>query len=285
MNDSSPLSPPTRADSGLETVIPKAVAVTTAGGLDTIIPKPVAVTTAGGTFSITASTQIHVAPETDAVIAIGNYLAERLRPATGYALPVLASNAAPAGQIALTIVGSDPALGDEGYVLTIAPDGVTIIAARPAGLFYGVQTLRQLLPPSIEHSTAQPGPWKLPAGTIRDNPRFEWRGAMLDVARHFFGVADVKHYIDLLAYYKLNRLHLHLSDDQGWRIQIDSWPNLTAHGGSTQVGGGKGNDGPLPALGFHERQHGRTRYQRNDHGQHGKMRQPATHASGPLPST
>ena len=190
MNDSSPLSPPTRADSGLETVIPKAVAVTTAGGLDTIIPKPVAVTTAGGTFSITASTQIHVAPETDAVSAIGNYLAERLRPATGYALPVLASNATPAGQIALTIAGSDPALGDEGYVLTIAPDGVTIIAARPAGLFYGVQTLRQLLPPSIEHSTAQPGPWKLPAGTIRDNPRFEWRGAMLDVARHFFGVTE-----------------------------------------------------------------------------------------------
>ena len=140
----------------------------------------------------------------------------------------------------LTTVGSDPALGEEGYELTIAPDGVTITAAGPAGLFYGVQTLRQLLPPQIEQATAQAGPWTLPAGTIRDTPRFEWRGAMLDVARHFFGVADVKRYIDLLAYYKLNRLHLHLSDDQGWRIAINSWPNLAEYGGSTQVGGGAG---------------------------------------------
>ena len=209
--------------------------------MDTVIPKPVAVTAAGGTFTITAATQISVAPATDAVRAIGDELAERLRPATGYALPVLATtDALPAGQIALTTVGADPALGAEGYELTIAPDGVTIAAAGLAGLFYGVQTLRQLLPPSIEQSTAQAGEWMLPTGTIRDHPRFEWRGAMLDVARHFFGVADVKRYIDLLAYYKLNRLHLHLSDDQGWRIWINAWPNLATHGGSTQVGGGAG---------------------------------------------
>jgi hexosaminidase len=209
--------------------------------LDTLIPKPVTVSAADGIFTITAATRIYVAPATDALIAIGRYLAERLRPATGYALPVLATtDAPPPGQIYLTAVNADSALGDEGYDLTIASDGVTIAAAGPAGLFYGVQTVRQLLPPSVERSTAQTGPWTLPAGTIRDYPRFAWRGAMLDVARHFFGVADVKRYIDLLAYYKLNRLHLHLSDDQGWRIWINAWPNLATHGGSSEVGGGAG---------------------------------------------
>jgi hexosaminidase len=208
--------------------------------MNTVIPKPASVTARAGTFSITADTQIVVAPETDALMAIGNTLAEQLRSATGYALPVLANAAPSPGQISLTTVGGDPALGEEGYLLAIAPESVTISAAAPAGLFYAIQTLRQLLPSSIEASAAQPGPWALPASTIRDTPRFEWRGAMLDVSRHFFGVNDVKRYIDLLAAYKLNRLHLHLSDDQGWRIQIESWPNLTAHGGSTQVGGGKG---------------------------------------------
>lgn len=80
----------------------------------------------------------------------------------------------------------------------------------------------------------------LPVGRVSDAPRFAWRGAMLDVARHFFGVNDVKRYIDLLAMLKMNRLHLHLADDQGWRIEIKSWPNLAAHGGKTQVGGGAG---------------------------------------------
>ena len=90
-----------------------------------------------------------------------------------------------------------------------------------------MQTLRQLLPWSIEYRAARPRPIDLPFAKIVDRPRFAWRGAMLDVARHFFGVDDVKRYIDLLALYKLNRLHLHLSDDQGWRIEIAAWPNLT----------------------------------------------------------
>src|SRR5215213_9186640 len=103
----------------------------------TLIPKPVAVTAAGGTFTITAATQIAVAPTTDAVRAIGDQLAERLRPATGYPLPVLDANPTPStGQITLTTVGGDPRLGAEGYELTITPDGVTISAAESAGLFY-----------------------------------------------------------------------------------------------------------------------------------------------------
>src|SRR5512140_1654737 len=82
--------------------------------------------------------------------------------------------------------------------------------------------------------------FSLPAVSIWDTPRFAWRGAMLDVARHFFGVEDVKRYIDLLAYYKMNRFHMHLADDQGWRIMINAWPQLATVGGSTEVGGGPG---------------------------------------------
>jgi hexosaminidase len=117
---------------------------------------------------------------------------------------------------------------------------VKVVANQPAGLFYAVQTIRQLLPPAIDSSSVQPGPWIMGTGTITDSPRFAWRGAMLDVARHFFSVRDVTRYIDLLAYYKINRLHLHLSDDQGWRIQINSWPNLAIYGGSLEVGGTPG---------------------------------------------
>jgi hexosaminidase len=89
-------------------------------------------------------------------------------------------------------------------------------------------------------STLQEGPWAIATGTITDFPAYSYRSSMLDVSRHFFGVDDVKRYIDFLAYYKMSALHLHLSDDQGWRIEIKSWPNLTAHGSTTQVGGGKG---------------------------------------------
>jgi hexosaminidase len=103
-----------------------------------------------------------------------------------------------------------------------------------------VQTIRQLLPSKVELATAQKGPWKMATGTIRDYPVYEYRGSMLDVARHFFEVEEVKTLIDQLATYKMNRFHLHLSDDQGWRIEIKSWPNLTTHGGSTEVGGGPG---------------------------------------------
>ena len=115
-----------------------------------------------------------------------------------------------------------------------------IVAAQPAGLFHGVQTLRQLLPAAVEHQSAYTRRLIAPAAHVVDVPRFEWRGAMLDVSRHFLGPDDVKHFVDLLALYKLNRLHLHLADDQGWRIEIKSWPKLTAVGGQTEIGGGYG---------------------------------------------
>ncbi len=116
----------------------------------------------------------------------------------------------------------------------------SLTAAQPNGLFYGVQTIRQLLPWSIEHRGAIERRLRMTGARISDVPRFAWRGAMLDVSRHFIDAEAVKRYIDLLALYKLNRLHLHLADDQGWRIEIVSRPNLAAIGGSSQVGGGPG---------------------------------------------
>jgi hexosaminidase len=128
---------------------------------------------------------------------------------------------------------SDPELGDEGYQVDITNESITVSANKPAGLFYGVQTLDQAgvkNAEGVEYAVAR----------IRDYPTFGWRGSMLDVARHFFTVDDVKRYIDMISYYKMNVLHLHLSDDQGWRIEIKSWPKLTEVGGKTQVGGGGG---------------------------------------------
>jgi hexosaminidase len=209
--------------------------------MGTLIPRPVSATATGQTFTLAAATVIYVEGGAPELAWIGRYLAGILRPATGYAFAVRTAQGAPdPGNLYLTTAGGDASLGEEGYALTIAPDGVTLAAPRPAGLFWGVQTLRQLLPPAIERDTVQPGPWPLPTGTIRDRPRFAWRGAMLDVARHFFSVDDVERFVDELAYYKMNRLHLHLTDDQGWRIAIEAWPRLATHGGSTAVGGGPG---------------------------------------------
>lgn len=210
--------------------------------MDHVIPKPVSVKATGGTFALTAATDVYVEPGTVELMSIGQHLADKLAPATGHRIKVLETTGPPPanGHIYLTTAGGDPALREEGYELTVAQDLVTLVAHQPTGLFRGLQTIRQLLPPSIENSTVQPGPWEMATGTIRDYPRFVWRGTMLDVARHFFRVDDVKRCIDLMAYYKLNRFHMHLSDDQGWRLAINSWPNLATYGGSTQVGGGSG---------------------------------------------
>jgi len=174
---------------------------------------------------------------------VGESMAAMLRRATGVRLPVTGNDGpAPAGAITLRL-GGPADLGAEGYELTISADSIHIGATTPAGLFYGVQTLRQLLPVGIEAEQSAlriASAWSVPPGRIVDRPRFAWRGAMLDVSRHFFSPDEVMQYLDLLALYKLNVLHLHLSDDQGWRIQIDSWPRLTQFGGTTQVGGGTG---------------------------------------------
>ncbi|MFG1767818.1 beta-N-acetylhexosaminidase [Micromonospora parva] len=181
-----------------------------------------------------------VASADPAALAVAEQLANLLRPATGYPLPVTdATTPEPADGIAL-VLDDTVDLGAEGYRLGITTNGVRVTASTAAGLFYGVQTLRQLLPAAIESPVPVTERWALPGGTITDAPRFPYRGAMLDVARHFFAVEDVLRVVDHLARYKLNHLHLHLTDDQGWRIAVDSWPKLTTLGGTTEVGGGPG---------------------------------------------
>ncbi|MDA0196222.1 MAG: beta-N-acetylhexosaminidase [Bacteroidetes bacterium] len=171
---------------------------------------------------------------------MGQYLAGRLVPATGFGIETKTSASAPSGGNIYLKLTNDVDLGDEGYLLEITEDLIVISANKATGLFYGSQTIRQLLPASIESSSVQQGPWEIATGTIQDSPKFQHRGVMLDVARHFFTVNEVKRYIDFLAYYKMNSLHLGLSNDQGWRIEIKSWPNLATYGGSTEVGGGAG---------------------------------------------
>ena len=200
--------------------------------LSTLIPQPVAVTAGAGEFIFDADTRIIL--DQMEIAPVGQALAAKLEPAFGTRLDVTMSPPEPQNVVILSVVGGER-LGKEGYLLTVTPQFVKIEAETPAGIFYGTQTLLQLLPPVIEGASAS-----IPAVTITDRPRFAHRGAMLDVARHFFGVDDVKRVIDLMAGYKLNRLHLHLSDDQGWRIEIQSWPDLTAIGGQTAVGGAQG---------------------------------------------
>ncbi len=191
-----------------------------------IIPQPVSVVPQAGRFALTSRTVI----STDqASAAVGRQLAQYLEPATGFALRIqTAGGAAPAGSIALR---RDPALkrlGAEGYLLDVRAGRVLIRAPELAGLFYGVQTLRQLLPSDIFRDAPVGNTvWQVPAVTIEDTPRFRWRGAHLDVGRHFMPKEFVKKYIDLLALHKLNTFHWHLTEDQGWRLEIKQYPKLT----------------------------------------------------------
>lgn len=205
-----------------------------------IVPAPVSVEPERGkNFHIKWNTDIHTPRGNEKAAQVGRYLQGLLRPSTGYGL-LVNRDAPDKGDIMLRLDGSQRRLGDEGYELDIDRHRLTIHATSSDGLFNGVQTLRQLLPVKAESDSPRHGRWKVPAGEVVDKPRFEHRSAMLDVARHFFEVNQLKAYIDRIAQYKVNYLHLHLSDDQGWRIRIDSWPRLTTHGGSTEVGGGEG---------------------------------------------
>lgn len=197
-----------------------------------LIPLPAAITAVRDAFLLKKTTRITVDPDLGAWTPLAAGLAQSIQNATGLTLTVQTGDPVPGG-IHLTSVDADPALGAEGYELTITDQGITL-RGQAAGIFYGIQTLDQLL------VQPDPGTWAIPGGVIQDQPRFAYRGMMLDVARHFFGVDDVKRLIDLMALYKLNTLHLHLSDDQGWRLEINSWPRLTEIGGSTAVDGDPG---------------------------------------------
>ena len=193
-------------------------------GVADVLPAPVtAVADTGVRFAVPAGVTI-VTTADPAAERVGAYLAELVggrAPRPGAVRP--------AGGIALLL---DPAYDEEAYALQVDAAGVTIRAGGGAGLFWAVQTLRQLMPVT--------GPIVLPGVRITDRPRFAYRGVMLDVARHFVDVATVQRLIDLVALYKFNHLHLHLTDDQGWRIACDTWPRLVSVGAATQVGGGPG---------------------------------------------
>ena len=193
-----------------------------------VIPQPAKIQQQSGHFSLTSDTQISVHDKT---AELGEQLQKMLSPATGYSLSISDQSKLTNNAIQLNLDSSLKELGDEGYRLSITPKNVTIKAAQKAGIFYGMQTLRQLMPTEIFKQTPVEGiDWQIPCVNIEDTPRFKWRGLHLDVCRHFMPKEFVKKYIDLLAIHKMNIFHWHLTEDQGWRIEIKKYPKLTEIG-------------------------------------------------------
>ena len=190
-----------------------------------LIPEPVQLTQQTGTYVLPKVITISGGNKTTA-----GYLQQKISTATGYTVNF--TEKAAAANIQLELLSSaNSTLGKEGYQLSVTPQNIIIKANQPAGLFYGVQTLLQLLPKEIESKElVKEMNWSIPAVEITDYPRFAWRGLMLDVSRHFFTKEEVKKYIDEMARYKYNLLHWHLTDDEGWRIEIKSLPKLTTVG-------------------------------------------------------
>ena len=194
-----------------------------------IIPEPVSLKRGTGRFILEKEPEVE-APNTPEVQYVLNFLKDRLGTPTGARFDIEERESNP--DIRLQLLASrDTLLGKEGYRLSVTPQRVTLQANEAAGLFYGVQTLLQLFPKEVESRTPVANvEWSAPAVEITDYPRFGWRGLMFDVVRHFFTKDEVKRYIDNMARYKYNILHLHLTDDEGWRIQIKSLPKLTEVG-------------------------------------------------------
>lgn len=188
-----------------------------------LLPKPAVAQFGDEIYQLPSSAAISY--EDDALLPAANYLAEQLRRATGFKLPI---KKRPAHiQLYLTDAGKKGS-----YALRVSNKGVIINGNGYAGVINGIATLRQLLPADIEKKDVQKGyHWLLPYTTIVDEPRFDWRGMELDCSRHFFSKEEVKELLDVLALYKINKFHWHLTDDQGWRVEIKKYPLLTANGG------------------------------------------------------
>lgn len=193
-----------------------------------LIPQPQSLIESDGSYTF-KQFNLFYEPGNEELAGIADLFGQKVTPATGLAVTTVTS---PKKANVVFALEADTTLGDEGYCLTVTPKGgATITARRPAGIFYGMQTLLQLLPEEIKSPAAVEGvAWTVPAVEIQDRPRFAWRGMMLDVSRHWFTKEEVKRFIDELAEYKMNRFHWHLTDDQGWRIQIDALPLLTEVG-------------------------------------------------------
>ncbi|MFH8758926.1 beta-N-acetylhexosaminidase [Streptomyces atroolivaceus] len=188
-----------------------------------LLPRPGKVSPRPGRFTLGQDTSVRALPGAEPA---ADLLRTLLGPTTGLPLPPSAE-----GRVVLALDPQLGGLGDEGYGLTVGPQALLLRAARPDGLLRGVQTIRQLLPPEALSGGARGVSWELPCVEISDVPQYSWRGAMLDVARHFQPVSYLHRYVDLMALHKLNVLHLHLTDDQGWRMPVEAFPRLTSVGG------------------------------------------------------
>jgi hexosaminidase len=216
------------------------LAVSAADGRIHIIPQPVSVTEKPGDYVLRSGATL--VAEGDSLATTAAWFTEQVQALTGVQLR---QGSGGKQAIILDIAHQDKSgIHPNGYSLSVTPSGIHINADDPAGIFYGLQTLLQLLPPG--HSPAQA--IAIPCADITDYPRFAWRGLMLDVSRHFFTKQEVERYIDDMVRYKYNILHLHLSDDEGWRIEIKSLPQLTQHGAWRVARTGRWG-GFLPALG------------------------------------
>lgn len=194
-----------------------------------IIPQPCELIQKKGSFSFNPQTTVSVSADQKEAKAVADFFVQFMRPATGFKYTTAAVKGTdPKAGVFFKINPTLANLGEEGYKLDVSSSLIVIEAANAKGLFYGFQSLRQLLPANIESPVlVKKVKWNVPAVSITDTPRFEWRGFMQDVSRTFYSVDVLKKYIDLMALYKLNVFHLHLTDDQGWRIEIKAFPKLT----------------------------------------------------------
>ncbi|MGH2647708.1 MAG: beta-N-acetylhexosaminidase, partial [Ginsengibacter sp.] len=196
-----------------------------------LIPQPVSVVRKAGVFALPKNVIIQISEKQNDAENVAMMLSNRITTATGYPVHIKKVTTFTSNAIRFILNASDTnVLGKEGYRLNVTAKDITVTAVKPAGLFYGMQTLLQLFPPEIESKKVIKSSWTLPQVQITDTPRFAWRGLMLDIARHFFNKDEIKHFIDDMAKYKFNILHLHLTDDEGWRIEIKSLPKLTEIG-------------------------------------------------------
>jgi hexosaminidase len=197
-----------------------------------LIPQPVSIETSPGVFTLNPSTTIVLPVDTPEVRRTAEYLQKAIEAPTGYKLKIVTGviQSTSNGVIVLSLVAGKAAGQPEGYELKMRPNVASVQASAPAGIFYGVQTLLQLFPPEIASPHKASAEWTAPCVQVVDYPRFAWRGLMLDVSRHFYDKAAVERYIDQMARYKLNVFHWHLTDDEGWRVEIKSLPQLTKVG-------------------------------------------------------
>jgi hexosaminidase len=205
---------------------------------ENLIPKPLEIISSNNGFPLDEFTSIHTSTNAEGFKEVGMFLADKIKFKTGLNLQVNVDKTATI--ISINKLDAVELISSEAYQLIITEDSIVLNSQTAAGAFRGIQTIRQIIPEISNDTLSENEIWVIPTGKITDAPQFEYRGAMLDVSRHFFNVEDVKKYIDVLSYYKYNVLHLHLTDDQGWRIEIKSWPKLTEIGGRSEVGGESG---------------------------------------------